>query len=42
LNAAIQPPLEGFRGVGLQGCNEFSQEEQGDAGVLSRWSDVTA
>ena len=35
LDAAIQPTLEQIRGIRLQCSNQFSQQEQGDAGVLS-------
>ena len=42
LDAARQPLLAGDRVVGLQCCDELFQQEQGDAGVLEHWSDVTA
>jgi len=35
LDAAIQPTLEQIRGIRLHCSNQFSQQEQGDAGVLS-------
>lgn len=41
-DAALQPALEQVRVIGTKGCNQICQQEQGDAGVLEHWSDVTA
>ena len=40
-DAAIEPALAGIRVIGLHCCDELFQQEQGDAGVLRHWLDVT-
>ena len=37
----IQPLLKGIRVIGAYPCNQFSQQEQGNAGVLGHGSWVT-